>query len=111
MRFARVWPIAMLVTVCLLSDARAAEPTLFSAFKKFCAETEAKPDAVKAAVEGLGGRLSQGPVNSDGWPFAVGLTIWNITIDGRNIDVSTSAQRIPPRTNKPAYNSDDCILK
>jgi hypothetical protein len=109
-RFARILPIAMLVTMCSLGEARAAEPPLFSAFKKFCAETDAKPDAVKAAIKGAGGRLSKGPVNSGGWPFAVGLTIWNVTIEGRDIDVSASVQRIPPRLNKPTSNSDTCIL-
>lgn len=110
MRFARILPIAVLVIVCLLGGASAAEPPLFSAFKKFCAETNAKPNSVKAAIEGAGGRLSKGPVDSDGWPFAVGLTIWDITIDGRDVNVSASAQRIPSRSNKAAYNADSCIL-
>src|SRR5215472_7393710 len=54
----RLGPI-LIATVAILTagaDAQVHDPPLFAAFKAFCIDTGASPDAVKSAVEAAGGQ-------------------------------------------------------
>ncbi|HJW39939.1 MAG TPA: hypothetical protein VJ476_01780 [Rhizomicrobium sp.] len=104
--------IAIGASMIASADARAADPPLFFAFKSFCIDTDAVPGAVKTAVEGVGGKLFRGPVSSPGFPYVVGLTIWNIAIDGHALSVSAGAQHIPSTLNhhRPEDDNNDCTV-
>ena len=59
----RLGPI-LIATVAILTagaDAQVHDPPLFAAFKAFCIDTGASPDAVKSAVEAAGGKQHAPP--------------------------------------------------
>ena len=87
------------------------DPPLFDAFKTFCVDTDANPEAVKTAVEAAGGKLhAQG---STDWPFAMTTRSWDISQNGHNMTISTGTQHI--RSDQMAahpspIDSTDCII-
>jgi len=82
----------------------------FAAFKAFCIDTGASPDAVKSAVEAAGGK-QHAPPGATAWPFPMTVASWDITIGGHSMYVSAGTQQIPPVQNRPEENSHQCILR
>jgi hypothetical protein len=60
---------------------------LYAAFKMFCVNTGAKPEAVKAAVEAAGGRPHTPPGGATDSPFPMTVSSWNVTVNGHNMVV------------------------
>src|SRR5262249_20239338 len=82
---------------------------LFAAFKAFCIDTGASPDAVKSAVEAAGGKLHV-PPSATAFPFPMTVTIWDIAMGGHSMSVSAGTQRVPPIQNRPEENSNGCTV-
>jgi len=98
----RLGPI-LIGTAAILTaetDAQVHDPPLFAAFKAFCVDTGASPEAVKSAVEAAGGKQRVAPrATASPWPMSV--TIWDITTGGHSMYVSTGTQRVPPMGGGP----------
>src|SRR5262249_59480 len=107
----RLGPI-LIETAAILAagtDAQVHDPPLFAAFKAFCVDTGASPEAVKSAVETAGGKQRVPPrATASPWPMTG--TIWDITTGGRGMHVSTGTQRVPPMGGGPKANSNHCIV-
>ena len=102
----------LIATVAILTagaDAQALDPPLFAAFKAFCIDTGASPDAVKSAVEAAGGKLHV-PPSATAFPFPMTVTIWDIAMGGHSMSVSAGTQRVPPIQNRPEENSNGCTV-
>jgi hypothetical protein len=107
----RLGPI-LIATVAILTagaDAQAHDPPLFAAFKSFCVDTGASPDAVKSAVEAAGGKQRVPPTGT-AWPWPMTVTVWDITTGGHSMFVSAGTQRVPPIQNRPEENSNQCTV-
>src|SRR5215468_10501103 len=108
----RLGPI-LIATIAILTagaDAQVHDPPLFAAFKAFCVDAGARPDAVKSAVEAAGGK-QHAPPGATALPFPMTVTIWDITMGGHSMNVSAGTQQIPPVQNRPEENSNQCILR
>jgi hypothetical protein len=92
------------------AHAQAVQPPLFAAFKSFCVNTGAGPDAVKPAVEMAGGKPLKEDATST--PIPMTLASWLITIDSHKMTVATVSSRVPmghgktAGTNQCNINSD-----
>jgi hypothetical protein len=107
----RLGPI-LIATVAILTaeaDAQVYDLPLFAAFKAFCVDTGASPDAVKSAVEAAGGK-QHAPPSATAWPWPMTATIWDITTGGHSMYVSAGTQRVPPIHNRPEENSNNCTV-
>src|SRR5215472_6956392 len=107
----RLEPI-LIATIAFLTagaDAQVHDPPLFAAFKAFCVDTGASPNAVKSAVEAAGGE-QRVPPSATAWPFPMTVTIWDVPTAGHRMYVSTGSQRVPPMGGRPEANSNHCIV-
>jgi len=102
--------IATLAILAAGADAQVHDPPLFAAFKAFCVDTGARPDAVKSAVEAAGGK-QHAPPGATAWPFPMTVTSWDITTGGHSLSVSAGTQQAPPVQNRPGENSNQCIMR
>ena len=102
----------LIATAAILTaeaDAQVHDAPLFAAFKAFCVDTGASPDAVKSAVEAAGGKQRVPPsATASPWPQTV--TVWDITTGGHSMYVSTGTQQVPPMGGRPEANSNHCIV-
>jgi hypothetical protein len=93
----------LIATVAILTagaDAQVHDPPLFAAFKAFCIDTGASPEAVKSAVEAAGGKQHLPPsATASPWPMTV--TIWDITTGGHSMYVYAGTQQVPPMGGDP----------
>src|SRR5215468_1670386 len=108
----RLGPI-LIATIAILTagaDAQVHDPPLFAAFKAFCVDTGASPEAVKSAVEAAGGKQHALP-GATAWPFPMTVTSWDITTGGHSMHVSAGTQQVPPVQNRPEENSNQCIVR
>jgi hypothetical protein len=106
----RLGPI-VIATVAILTagaDAQVPDPPLFAAFKEFCIDTGASPDAVKSAVEAAGGKQNAAGATASPLPMAV--TSWEITTSGHSMYVSAGVQHVPSVQNRPEENSHGCTV-
>jgi hypothetical protein len=108
----RLGPILTATAAMLTAgaDAQVHDPPLFAAFKVFCADTDASPDAVKSAVEVAGGK-QHAPPSATEWPFPMTVTIWDITAGGHSMSVSAGTQQVSPIQNRPEENSNSCTVR
>jgi len=90
------------------AGAHAQDPPLFAAFKAFCIDTGAKPDAVKSAIEAAGGK--QHAAAATARPFAMTVTSWDITAGGASLNVSAGTGKAPPIQNRAGENSNECVV-
>lgn len=87
--------LASLVAAFPAAGAPKPDLPLFTAFKTFCVDTGAKPDAVSAAVVEAGGTRHNPPGGSTenstlpSTPFPMALAMWDVTVDGHRMMVST----------------------
>ncbi len=105
---------AMFLTVVPVesADIPPADMALFEAFKTFCVDTGAEPQAVKTAVESAGGRPRGVPGVTD-TPFPMTTASWDLTLLGRPLLVSAGSgypSRALKTANNPPPDSDDCIV-
>jgi len=103
----------LIATVAILTagaDAQALDPPLFAAFKAFCIDTGASPDAVKSVVEAAGGKL-HAPPGATTFPFPMTVTTWDVATGGHSMWVSAGTQQVPPIQNRPEENSNNCTVR
>ena len=101
--------IATFAILAAGADAQVHDPPLFAAFKAFCVDTGARPDAVKSAVEAAGGK-QHAPPGATAWPFPMTVTSWDITTGGHSMHVSAGTQQVPPMGGRPEENSNHCTI-
>src|SRR5215471_21628438 len=107
----RFGPI-LIVTVTILTagaKAQAHDPPLFAVFKAVCADTDASPDAVRSAVEAVGGK-QRVPLGTTAQPFPMTVTTWDLTAGGQSMYVSAGTQQVPPIQGRPQEESNRCIV-
>ena len=81
-----------------------ASPPLFSAFKAFCADTGARADAVKAAVEARKGVAHDPPTKSTQTPFPMETSLWDVKVDGQALVVAAG------RAHTAEKAMADCVV-
>jgi hypothetical protein len=83
------------------------DPRLFAAFKAFCIDTGANPDA-KSAVEAAGGK--QHGAGATVHSFTMTVTTWDATAGGASLNVSAGTQQASPVQNRAEENSNQCVV-
>jgi hypothetical protein len=104
----------LIATVAILTagaDAQVHDPPLFAAFKAFCIDTGARPDAVKSAVEAAGGKQRVPPSAIEVSPWPMTVTVWDITSGGHSMWVYAGTSQVPPMGGRPEENSNHCIVR
>jgi hypothetical protein len=101
--------IAIVAILTAGADAQVNDPPLFAAFKAFCVDTGASPDAVKSAVEAAGGK-QRVPPSATASPWPITVTVWDITTGGHSMHVSAGTQQVPPMGGRPQANSEHCTV-
>ena len=82
---------------------------LFAAFKRFCVDTGASPDAMKAAVEAAGGTFKTQGDTGDGLVFMT-VTSWNYVADGQYFIISAGTMRVSAFADQPRKYSRECTI-
>jgi hypothetical protein len=100
---------AIVAIMTARADARADEPPLLAAFKAFCVDTGANPNAVKSTVEAAGGKQRTSS-DATAWPFPMTSTTWEVSTGGHSLNVSAGTQQVPSIQNRPQANSNQCIV-
>jgi len=89
----------VVVTVIAFSTAARAQDVdqpFFAAFKTFCADTGAKPDLVKAAVEAAPFATPHDPPGSSTTvPFPMTVASWDISWNGHKLTVTAGTTQTP----------------
>jgi len=93
-----------------VANAFAADPPLFAAFKQFCADTQAKPDAVKAAALAARSK-SVGSVatNKKAQASAAGNS-WSMVFQGHHLTVTSGTLHAPATGKMPQTDSVTCAI-
>jgi hypothetical protein len=93
-----------------VANAFAADPPLFAAFKQFCADTQAKPDAVKSAALAASSK-SVGSVatNKKAQASATGNS-WSIVFQGHHLTVTSGTLHAPAAGKMPTTDSVTCAV-
>jgi hypothetical protein len=92
------------------TQAFAADPPLFAAFKQFCVDTQAKPDAVKSAVLAASGKTIASGETSKKAPVAAGGSSWNLTVQGHRLTVTAGTLHTPVAGKMPATDGITCAI-
>lgn len=95
-------------TVC--PHAFGAEPPLFAAFKQFCADTQAKPDAVKAAAVAASSKNIVSAGTDKKSPASAAGNSWSLVYQGHHIAVTSGTLQTPAAGNVPATHSITCAI-
>ena len=105
----RLGPMLIATTILTAeTNAQVHEPPLFAVFKASCVDTGANPDAVKSAVEAVGGK--QHASGATAQPFPMTVITWDITVGGASLNVSAGTQQVAPVQNRPEENSNQCVV-
>jgi hypothetical protein len=92
------------------ANASTADSPLFAAFKKFCVETQAKPDAVKtAALEASGKKVASATSNKRA-PVSAGGNSWAFTFQGHHLTVTAGTLHTPAAGNMPPTDTVTCAI-
>ncbi len=93
-----------------VANALAADPPLFAAFKQFCADTQAKPDAVKSAALAASSK-SVGSVatNKKAQASATGNS-WSMVFQGHHLTVASGTLHAPAADKMPPTDSVTCAV-
>lgn len=93
-----------------ICPARAADPPLFAAFKQFCADTQAKPDAVKAAALAASSKNVASAATNKKSPASATGNSWSLVYQGHHVTVTSGTLQTPATGNMPATNSITCAV-
>ncbi|HSC19214.1 MAG TPA: hypothetical protein VLC74_09895 [Rhizomicrobium sp.] len=93
-----------------VTDALAADPPLFAAFKQFCADTQAKPDAVKAAALAVSSKtVASAATNKKAQASASGNS-WSLVFQGHHLTVTSGTLHTPAAANMPPTDAITCAI-
>jgi hypothetical protein len=85
---------------------------LFTSFKTLCIDTDAKPDAVEAAVVAKGGRPSPAELTiMMPGGYAQKFRSWTLVVNRRELKVFSHGDYVPEHRGRPAYETDDCSVQ
>jgi hypothetical protein len=88
----------------------AADPPLFAAFRQFCADTQAKPDAVKAAALAASSKNVASAATDKKSPASAAGSSWSLVYQGHHLSVTSGTLQTPAAGNMPATNSITCAI-
>jgi len=92
------------------TEALAADPPLLAAFKQFCVNTQANPDAVKnAALVFSGKKVATAATNKKAPVSAAGNT-WSFVFQGHHLMVTSGTLHAPAAGKMPATDSVTCAI-
>src|SRR3954466_12798274 len=94
----------------LVADAVAADPPLFAAFKLFCAQTQAKPDAVKAAAIAASSKAVGSVATNKNAQASASGNSWSFVFQGHHLTVTSGALHTPSAGKMPAADSVTCAI-
>ncbi|HEY1961087.1 MAG TPA: hypothetical protein VGG69_01615 [Rhizomicrobium sp.] len=92
------------------TNAFAADPPLFAAFKKFCADTKAEPDAVKAAALAASSKNVASAATDKKAPAAAAGSSWTLLFQGHHLTVTSGTLNTPAAANIPATKGVTCAI-
>jgi hypothetical protein len=103
-------PILIVAITSLAGDASAQNDVtpLWTAFKTFCIDTGAKPDAVEAAVVKAGGVLKN-RVDTQ-WPYPMKGAFLEYVIAGDRLSVQTMKSHIPQFISMGDLYGEQCMI-
>src|SRR5689334_22454630 len=78
-----------------LAPAFAADPPLYAAFKQFCADTQAKPDAVKAAALAASSKSVASAATDKKSPASAAGNSWSLMYQGHHLSVTSGTLQTP----------------
>ena len=93
-----------------VADAFAADAPLFAAFKQFCADTQAKPDAVKAAALAASSKAVGTVATNKKAPASATGKSWGLVFQGHHLTVTSGTLHTPAAGNMPPTNSVTCAI-
>ena len=92
------------------SEAHAADPPLFAAFKQFCVDTHAKPEAVKAAALAASSKNVASAATDKKSPASAAGNSWSLVYQGHHMSVTSGTLQTPAAGQMPATNSITCAI-
>jgi len=93
-----------------VADALAADPSLFAAFKQFCVDTQAKPDAVKAAALAASSKAVGSVATNKKAQASASGNSWSLVFQGHHLTVTSGTLRTPAAANMPPTDSVTCAI-
>lgn len=93
-----------------IANASAADPPLFAAFKQFCADTQAKPDAVKSAALAASSEGVGSVATSRKAPAAATGKSWSLVFHGHHLTVTSGTLHTPAAGKIPPTDSITCTI-
>jgi hypothetical protein len=96
MRSYIVVPFMLLTAICCLpanAEAQSSDPPLFAAFKTYCIQYGADPDAVDAAIQAAGGTQTSPPYKFEGWHAT--MRFWDLNLFFHTIRMITGSAWSP----------------
>ena len=93
-----------------VANALAADPPLFAAFKQFCADTQAKPDAVKAAALAASSKAVASVATNKKAQTSASGNSWSLVFQGHHLTVSSATLHTPAAANMPPTDSVTCAI-
>ena len=92
------------------SNSQASDRPLFAAFKQFCADTQAKPDAVKAAALAASSKNVASAATDKKSPTSAAGNSWTLVYQGHHVTVTSGTLQTPATGNIPATSSVTCAV-
>ena len=93
-----------------VTNAFAADTPLFSAFKQFCADTQAKPDAVKSAVLAASSKAVGSAATNRKAPASATGKSWSLVFQGHHLTVTAGTLHAPTAGAMPPTDSVTCAI-
>src|ERR1043165_63795 len=93
-----------------ITEAFAADRPLFAAFKQFCADTQAKPEAVKAAALAFSNKKVASATTNKKAPVSATGNSWGLMFQGHHLTVTAGKLHAPAVANMPASDSITCAI-
>ncbi len=88
----------------------AADRPLFAAFKQFCAGTQAKPEAVRAAALAFSNKKVASAATSKKAPVSAAGNSWGLMYQGHHLTVTSGTLNAPAVGTMPPTNSVTCAI-
>lgn len=92
------------------ANAFAADAPMFAAFKQFCADTKAAPDAVKAAALAASSKNIASAATDKKAPASAAGSSWNLVYQGHHLTVTSGTLQTPATGSMPATGSVTCAV-
>jgi hypothetical protein len=104
-----LFSLVALSAICTTSTFAADQP-LFAAFKQFCVDTEAKPDAVKAAALAASSKSVGSVATTKTAQASAAGNAWSLVFQGHHLTVTSGTVHTPAAGKMPPTDSVTCAI-